>query len=326
MKYRKQDSNYLKDGFEIPTFVDYVKARLEKMREPLKVPCYAMKGEAERIDKLYAAIQKNPYEWFSTASNIVSQKIESLKARPILHSADPLLYNCIMDACAALKIEKPSAFSYSEGKEMKHNAFAAGYFDMMWIFISEEFRALNLMKEAELCFIMGHELGHVAAYHSAVRLQSGKGTAYTQEELSPEELHRREMTADRAGLLAVLWHISKRYPDMDPEEMMQRTLDACRDTLHKLTVLPRLDKKKKEKQSLAALEAMMEKYPIKEEHASKKDSHPSNWERVEAMKLFIAFGELKSCAISLWGADHIISREYRGEGIREQILSGHVLS
>lgn len=331
MKYIDQASHYMKEkGFEIPSFANYAQERLGKLLAPMKAPCYAMECEAERISQLYQIIKADPYKRFAKSSNRASKAISSLDAQPVLRSADPMLHRCIADASEALKIDKPSAYtcaggvgSSSESREeiMKKAVFAQGYMDDVWIFIDRGVRAAKVFTEDELCFLIGFELGHTAAFHAAIRDEALRNKE--MKALTSEEQRMQEMTADRAGLMAVVWQQAKRYPEMDAEEIVRRALACCSSALHKRAVLSKV--KSKETLSLALVEDKMQKYPIEKKNAKKNDYSPTLWERAEALKVFAASISIVRCASELWGDEHIIAKSYKGVGILEENLGSYVL-
>ena len=315
MKYTNGSSHYLKDGYSIRPFDDYVKQRLEDLTAPIKAPLYAMEWEQARLDTLAKHIKKDPYQWFEACSNTVSNYVDILKAQSITRKSDPLLYDCVQDACTALGVEKPSAFSYSHEGNMRYNAMAVGFMDMMWIFISRHFRENNILSDAELCFILGHELGHAISCHTSVRLT---------QQISDEENRKQEFTSDRAGFLAALWRISKTYPSLTSDEMVQKTLECCQSVQQKLDLLPVLQKKK-QPITPESFELMKKKHPITEKHSSDEDTHPTTWERCEAMKQFAVSVLLLRCVAGLWGKDHPIVSGFSGLGMLDEHLDGNIL-
>jgi len=315
MKYINGSSHYLKDGYSIRTFADYVKQRLEDLTKPIKAPIYAMEWEQPHLDTLSKHIKNDPYQWFEKCSNAVSQYVDVLKAQSITRRSDPLLYDCVQDACTALGVEKPSAFSFSHSGNMRYNAMAVGFMDMMWIFISNHFREGNILSDAELCFIIGHELGHAVACHTSVSLT---------QTLSNEENRKHEFTSDRAGFLAALWRISKMYPSLTSDEMVQKALECCQSTLLKLNTLPLLQAKK-QPITCESLELMIKKNPLAEKHSKDDDSHPTVWERCEAMKQFAVSILLLRCVTHLWGKDHPIAQGFSGAGMLDKHLDGNIL-
>lgn len=313
MKYQNDMSNYLKDGFAVPEFADYTKQCLAKLAQEIKAPCYAVEGEQNCLDRLHKHINANPYRWFESRFNLAAEQIEMRKAKSLTRLSDPLAYACIQDACAALKISYPSAFTFAQDTETRYDAKAMRHMDMMWLFISEHFRENEILSDLELCFVVGRVLGEAVAYHAEV--------AETQD-LTPEQYRAQVLTADRAGFLAVLWHAVRMYPSMSADELVHKAADVSAQTIHKLDILCTLKKNQSAVPQL--LQQKMEKSPIREKHAKKNERMPTVWERIDALQQFAVSITFVRCISTLWGESHLIVQSYSGAGMLQKNMSHRV--
>lgn len=314
MKYLNGTSNYLKDGFAVPEFVEYTKQRMAKLAQEINAPCYAVDGEQTCLDRLHEHIKTNPYRWFESRTNLVAEQVEMRNAKSLTRLSDPLLYECVQDACAALKISNPSAFTFVHDAEMRYDTKAMWHMDMMWIFISEHFRKNGILSDLELCFIIGRTLGHAAACHADV--------AETQN-LTPEQHRAQALTADRAAFLAVLWRTARMYPSLSADELVHKASDVSAQVMHKLGMLYTL--KKNQLATPQMLQLMMAKSPAPEKHAKKNDQLPTIWERIEALRQFAVSIPFVRCISTLWGESHLIVQSYSGTGLLQKNISNSVL-
>lgn len=313
MKYLNGMSNYLKEGFAIPEFAEYAKQCLTKLEQKLNAPCYAVDGEQACLDRLHEHIKADPYRWFESRTNLVSEHYEKRKAKPLTRLSDPLLYECVQDACTALRISNPSAFTFSYDKKLRNDTTAIGHTDTMWIFISEQLRENELLSDLELCFVIGCALAQAAAHHADV--------AETQA-LTPEQYRVQALTADRAGFLAVLWRTARKYPSLSADELVHKACDVSAQVMRKIDLYML---KKDRLVTPQALQQMVEKTPVHEKHARKNDLLPTVWERTEALRQFAVSIHFVRCVYTLWGESHLIVRSYNGMGLLQKNISNSVL-
>lgn len=305
MKYLNDTSHYLKEGFVVPGFAEYAKQRLEKLMQPIPAPCYAVDGEQECLNQLHADIQKDPYQWFENRSNLVAGQLETRNGKLLTRLSDPLLYGCVQDACAALKVQNPSAFTFACGKELRYDISAIGHMDMMWILISEHLRENGILSDLELCFLIGRALGHAIACHEEVSKTC---------QLTPEQCREQALTADRAGLLAALWRTVRMYPALSADELVRKAYDVSKQAMHKMELLGTW--KKKDPVTNDSLQRMIKASPVREKVAGKKDDLPTTWQRMDQLQRFAVSVSFVRCVSALWGETHVIAQSYSGTGMK----------
>ena len=314
MKYLNGTSNYLKDGFAVSGFSEYAGRCLAELARDIKAPGYAMAGEQACLDRLHEHIQAEPYRWFESRANLAAEQVEMWHARPLTRLADPLLYECIQEACAALKISNSAAFIFEQDGDRRYGASAMRHMDVMWLFVSRHFRENEILSDLELSFIVGGMLGGAAACHADI--------AETQD-LTPEQSRAQGLTEDRAGFLAVLWRSVRMYPSLSADELVYKAVQASARTIHKLDMLRTL--KKNQSPTPQMLQQMMEKSPVSERHARKDDRRPASWERIEALRQFAASIAFVRCISALWGESHLIVQSYSGTELLQKNVSGCAL-
>lgn len=310
MNYQNDAGYYLKNGHAIGSFADYVNARLEALRRPLSAPCYAGPDEQKRLDRLAETVTANPYQWYETISSSAAQLIASLNTQSVTRLSDPLLYDCVWDGCAALRINKPTILTYTHSTSYRYNVMVLGHMNMTWILISQLLREDNLMNDLEITFVVGQALGHYAAHHTDV--------VQTQKDLSASEQRAHDLTADRAALLSVLWRVHRLYPSLNAEQTVEKALLHALSALHKLDILQQAGKK--QTYSEQTLQLAMAKHPLQPTRAEKKDRHPTTWERSEALREFVIAIPFLQCVKTLWGEKHFIAQNYGGVSLFQKNL------
>lgn len=305
MKYLNGTSHYLKEGYAVPGFAEYAKQCLEKLVQPIQAPCYAVDGEQECLEQLHVYILLNPYRWFENRANLVAEQLETRQGKLLTRLSDPLLYECVQEACMALKVQNPSAFTFACEKELRYNISATGHMDMMWILISEHLRENGILSDLELCFLIGRALGHAVACHEEVSKTC---------QLTPEQCRGQALTADRAGLLAALWRTVRMYPALSADELVRKAYDASKQAMHKMDLLNAW--KKKEPVTNDSLQRMIKASPVREKVAGKKDNLPTTWQRMDQLQRFVVSVAFVRCVSGLWGETHVIAQSYSGTGIK----------
>ena len=200
-------TNWLTDGFTFPSLSDYIKDTKERLRQPLTIPAYATAGEAERIKRFSQLTQDNPYLQRAGFAEVVRQGGEDWSdLRAIPYGEYPELYNVCVFASKILTGVSPIIFLYTaKTLGMLYNACALDYQDKVWIYLSDQlFQEHGMLKAEELCYLVGHELGHAQCHHTTIRSTANYGSD-------------KEYSADRAGMIVcakwMLTHISGCQPE-----------------------------------------------------------------------------------------------------------------
>ena len=200
-------TNWLTDGFTFPSLSDYIKDTKERLRQPLTIPAYATAGEAERIKRFSQLTQDNPYLQRAGFAELVRQGGEDWSdLRAIPYGEYPELYNVCVFASKILTGVSPIIFLYTAKTQgMLYNACALDYQDKVWIYLSDQlFQEHGMLKAEELCYLVGHELGHAQCHHTTIRSTANYGSD-------------KEYSADRAGMIVcakwMLTHISGCQPE-----------------------------------------------------------------------------------------------------------------
>ena len=200
-------TNWLTDGFTFPSLSDYIKDTKERLRQPLTIPAYATAGEAERIKRFSQLTQDNPYLQRAGFAEVVRQGGEDWSdLRAIPYGEYPELYNVCVFASKILTGVSPIIFLYTaKTLGMLYNACALDYQDKVWIYLSDQlFQEHGMLKAEELCYLVGHELGHAQCHPTTIRSTADYGSD-------------KEYSADRAGMIVcakwMLTHISGCQPE-----------------------------------------------------------------------------------------------------------------
>lgn len=212
MEYKYHGTHWLKDGFSFPGLYQYVEQTKEKLRQPLNIPEYATANESERIKSISEKLQQNPYLSRAAYAEAAKQERNGISnLRTISFDDYPSLYEVCMFASKTLTGVLPLIFLYTadEGSGYTYNAMALDYMDKVWVYISDQFfKEQGMLKDEELSFLVGHELGHAQCHH--VTIASAK-----------KDSSDTEYSADRAGMIVCARWIMEHEPRHSPEEVVQ---------------------------------------------------------------------------------------------------------
>ena len=226
MRFEYQGKTWLRDGFTFPGLMDYIETTKETLAKPLRVPVYATAGERERMDEISEKFKENPYLSRVSYNQAVKNMNKSfLSVKNIPYGEYPVLYNVCIFAASKLMNMTPLVFLYQSDKpDYRYNAFALDYQDKVWIYISDQFfREHAMLLEEELCFLVGHELGHAQCHHSTITMSSSR--AYTSDV---------EFSADRAGMLVCARRLLEKHPEYTVEQAGKLAVLYAASTLMKL--------------------------------------------------------------------------------------------
>lgn len=226
MEFEYRGKFWLKDGFRFPDLTAYIKTTRGRLSQPLQVPPYATAAEEQRLRKLSARTEKDPYlDRSSIQKNILAMNRSMNEVRNIPYEEHPGLYEVCMFAARELMDAEPLIFLYTtEDPGYRYNAFAVDYLDKVWIYLSSQFfEEHGMLSQGEVCFLVSHELGHAQCHHSTL--------AATGSDSSDDEY-----SADRAGMIACVRWILSREPDCPVDQAARRALLWAAGVLKKLTV------------------------------------------------------------------------------------------
>lgn len=204
MNFEYKGKTWLRKGFTFPGMYDYFETIKEKLTMPLEIPVYATAGEADRIRQLSEERKANLY----LGRAAVNQTIRNYEKQfsdihGVSYSGNPFLYKICLFASQKLTGMTPMVFLYTaKDPGYRYNAFAVDYQEKNWIYVSNQFFVeQSMLKEEELCYLIGHELGHAQCHHSTITKVHG------------EHSSDMEYSADRAGMIVCALWIRENHPE-----------------------------------------------------------------------------------------------------------------
>lgn len=227
MDFEYQGKTWLQKGFSFPGLYEYIETTRNKLAQSLPVPMYATAGESQHIQAVSEKIEKDPYLRRSSFTEKVKELNKSMTS---LHSVSygdhPMVYDVCVFATKQLMHMTPLIFLYTTDSEgYKYNAFAVDYQDKVWIYFSNQlFCEHGMLKEEELCYLVGHELGHAQCHHSTISSVNNKSNS------------DQEYSADRAGLIVCTQWIRQQHPEYTIEEAAKLAVLYSASALQKITV------------------------------------------------------------------------------------------
>lgn len=220
-------------GFEFPTLAEYVKTTKKRLQEPLVVPDYCAAEERDQIPSVMETIHKNPYAlrdaYLSGVKNFQKAcQPGTLRAIPYQQYPRPYQVALFMVGAAKKFCEFDLLIQIYQAvkPEDVYQASALSYLDKGWIYVSEQFLKESMMlSEAELCFLLGHELGHIQCRHSSFVFLSEKGDIGRESEYS----------ADRAGLIFCMKWLMANASQTPAAELAEEAVLSSACVLDKIT-------------------------------------------------------------------------------------------
>lgn len=219
--------------FRFPSMQEFVEDTNKRLQEPLVIPEYAVAGEAQPALEVSDAIRAKPYQLRSDVHEVIKnqeQRFQSGTLRPVPYGEYPELYRA-----AQFTMEVASQFAnldvliqiYRE-KSLgdKFQALAVSYLDKGWLFISERFFMhpnIGMLQDSEVCFLLGHELGHAQCRHTSIKLLTKQDPG-----------SNAEYSADRAGLIVCAKWLLRQEPEGDTDALIDRAVLCGIATLKKI--------------------------------------------------------------------------------------------
>ena len=142
-------------------------------------------------------------------ASLISVRLSEYQQRARMLAVGPSgthvrLHNIVKIAAFRLDVNAPTTYVLSDETP---NAFTSGFWGRHWVVIHS--KMLELLTPEELCFVVGHELGHIKREHVTWLILTSPRTAVSLALLRPAiglifnnwQL-KAEFSADRAGLVA----------------------------------------------------------------------------------------------------------------------------
>ena len=220
-------------NFEFVSLYDYIQDTRKKLQEPLTLPQYAVAGEAGPVQKVSEVVAKDPYRLRTAVFEVIKQSSQNFlegSLRPVPYQDYPELYRAAQFTMAAAKefadLDVLIQIYQAKNPEDLYQAMAISYLNTAWLFVSEQFfmhANAGMLRDGEICFLLGHELGHAQCRHSVIRL------------LADVDLgSNMEYSADRAGLIICTKWLLAHEPAEDVAALLHRAVLNCAATLDKL--------------------------------------------------------------------------------------------
>lgn len=227
MELKYHGTQWLKEGFVYPSLYDYIEKTKQELTKPLHAPEYAAAGEEECLRSVSEKVQANPYLSRAAFNDRIKKRTASYESvRPLSYQENVLLYDICVFAVKRMMNLNPIIFLYKAKKmDAVYNASASDYQDKVWIYISEQFfLEEQMLREEELCFLVGHELGHAQCHHIYIANEDGSHTS------------DNEYSADRAGLIACTEWIRRKHPEYSAEQAARLAVLYAATMLLKLPI------------------------------------------------------------------------------------------
>lgn len=280
-------------GFQFPTLLDFTESTLEYLKEPMTVPAYATAGEEVSISAAMQAIRDDSYALRTALYKEVKQLDERFQdgsLRPISYNDYPQLYRAGLFVTAVTRelanTDLLIRLYTAKQPEDRYQAMAVSYLDKAWLYVSDYFfREFEMVDGGELCFLLGHELGHAHCRHTTIAIL-GSGDVGRNGEYS----------ADRSGLIVCARWLATQAPELDPDQLARQAVLRSLSMLDKLEVAYRggMDWRDYDRQELEdRLQGWLD---TPNRLPSDSDTHPCNARRALAMYHFSRSRLFYQCA------------------------------
>jgi len=219
--------------FTFPSLYEFVEDTRKKLQEPLALPAYAAANEAVLVQKVSEIIAKDPYRLrISLADEAVEREayFQPNTLRAIRFHEYPGLYRAAqfttMTAKQFADMDVMIQIYRAKSAEDVYQAKASSYLNKAWLYISEHFFMqpnAGMLRDEEVCFMLGHELGHAQCRHRSISLLTGEWLG-----------SNAEYSADRGGLIICAQWLLRQQPEGQVKDILHRAVLGCVATLDKL--------------------------------------------------------------------------------------------
>lgn len=225
--------NHSAPGFEFPTLAEYIKTTREHLQKPLVIPDYSAAGEQDYIPNVMEVIHKNPYalrDEYLGAVSAFQQMYQPGTVRAVPYQEYPKMYQAALFMVGTAKefgkLDLLIQIYQAASPEDVYQASAISYLDKGWIYVSEQFlKEPMMLNEAELCFLLGHELGHIQCRHASINCLCENAKLGRETEYS----------ADRAGLIFCMKWLMANAPLTSVPELAEKAVLSGACVLDKIT-------------------------------------------------------------------------------------------
>ena len=225
MNFQFTGKHVMQRSFEAPSFKAYVEASMEKLHQPLTVPPYCTAGEARRIGSISEKLVKNPF----AGRSVYLETVEQLgSSTPVDYGKYPTLYEICMHARQVLGSPLPVLYVIDgvANPSLCYQALACDYMDNFSLYVSSRFMdEPDMSTQAELCFVVAHELGHTQCHHVTMNLLAEEKGGSNDE-----------YSADRAGMLVAASWLRSKHPDWPLAQIAREVVYSAGTILHKLEI------------------------------------------------------------------------------------------
>lgn len=225
MDFEYRGKTWLRSGFRFPGLLEYIEKTKKELSEPLQVPMYATAGEAAYIHAISEKAATDPYLKRTEFNQIVrnlNKRYSDVHA--VGYRENQKLYHICLFVTEKMANTVPMIFLYTTNDSgYIYNASALDHRDKVWIYISSQFFSEHgMLKDEELCYLLGHELGHAQCHHSTLTGVHDWGSS------------DMEYSADRAGLIACAQWIRKNDPACPMGQVAEQSVLYAASLLQKI--------------------------------------------------------------------------------------------
>ena len=222
-------SDFTYNNFSFPSLTSYVVETRKRLQSPLQIPEYAVAGEEVLAPRASAQMKGDPYllrRAVFQAQEGQNAKFRPNTLRPIPFEQYPKLYRAAQFTMEAAKefadLDVMIQIYQTDEPAYVHQAMAFAFLSKAWLYISEHcFFDREMFEISEICYLLGHALGHAQCCHTTLELLTGVSLGKNVE-----------YSADRAGMIVCAKWLHSQGCSAD--ELPSKALISCTAALDKL--------------------------------------------------------------------------------------------